>query len=523
MSSAALRRPSVRAFVVGALCLALGFLVFGAGLDGPFVFDDFDAIVANESLASWATAFRPPVDTSFAGRPLVNASVALDRALFGLEPAALHRTNLVLHVACVLLAMALVRAVVRGPRVDRPELAGPVALGAGLLALVHPLNSEVVYYASPRTELVLALFFFGTFLCVARRVTGGGTAWLVGAIALAWLGALSKEVMAVTPPLAFLFVAAYFADGFGDAWRRHKRLFLGLASAWVPIALSVASSPRALSVGLGIAGGPIDYLKMQCLVLPAYALRVVWPADLIFDYGMLVPVTWGAALPGFGALGVAFVGACWLMWKRPALGFPALFVFVVLAPSSSFVPIVTEIGADRRMYLPLFAILATALFGLARWLGPRTALAAAALAAIPLGVVSHARGDDFATPLALWESTVRVRPENPRAWFNVADQHARAGRFEEALPAVREAARIFPGQGEFRLSHGAALANLGRFDEALVELEAADSLLTTNAAKDAQLRVLAAQGRIGEARRRLRGWTLDEGLARTAVELGIQP
>ena len=38
------------------------------------------------------------------------------------------------------------------------------------------------------------------------------------------------------------------------------------------------------------------------------------------------------------------------------LGFLGVWFFVTLAPTSSVVPIATEVGAERRMYLPLMAL-----------------------------------------------------------------------------------------------------------------------------------------------------------------------
>src|SRR5205814_7979214 len=61
--------------------------------------------------------------------------------------------------------------------------------------------------------------------------------------------------------------------------------------------------------------------------------------------------------------------------KWPRLGFLGAWFFVTLAPTSSIVPIATEVGAERRMYLPLAALVALA--GVAgargvRLLGPTT-------------------------------------------------------------------------------------------------------------------------------------------------------
>lgn len=513
---------SIHPLLVLAVLFGVGFLVFGGGLGGPFVYDDNETIVHNESLESFGTALFPPKDTSFAGRPTANVSMWLDKVLFGLEdPTHVHRTNLILHVLCVFLLGRLLAQVLAGPRIGRPDLSAPVAIGAGLLALVHPLNAEVVYYASPRTETLLVAFLAGSLLCLLRRIETKSTGWLVAMIVLAWGGAFSKEVMVITPLIVFLFLAAYFAEGFVDAWAKYKLELLAFSSCVLPAIGIMLTKPRTLSVGTHLAGGPIDYLKSQCLVLPAYLRRLFWPDDLIFDYGFLLPVSWSEAAPGFAFLGIAFLVACWLMWSRPALGFPALFTFLILAPSSSLMPIVTEIGADRRVYLPVFAFLATVVFIASRWRGGWVALGLAVFLAVPLGLVSRARGGDYATRLALWESVVEACPENPRAWYNVAECHMDAGDVLAAQPAIATAAELFEGDVNVRMNHGAVLSQLGRLDEALIEFEAADFWEPSDRAKDAQLRTLVGLGRADEARRRLREWSPSESLKRTALEIGL--
>jgi protein O-mannosyl-transferase len=49
--------------------------------------------------------------------------------------------------------------------------------------------------------------------------------------------------------------------------------------------------------------------------------------------------------------------------RRPPLGFLGASFFITLAPTSSVVPIATEVGAERRMYLPLIPLVVLAVVG----------------------------------------------------------------------------------------------------------------------------------------------------------------
>ena len=77
----------------------------------------------------------------------------------------------------------------------------------------------------------------------------------------------------------------------------------------------------------------------------------------------------------YGALVLILAGlTVWALVRRPKVGFLGLWFFTTLSPTSSIVPIATEVGAERRMYLPLAAIVVLAVVGLA-WaagaMGPR--------------------------------------------------------------------------------------------------------------------------------------------------------
>jgi hypothetical protein len=49
--------------------------------------------------------------------------------------------------------------------------------------------------------------------------------------------------------------------------------------------------------------------------------------------------------------------------KRPAVAYLGTWFFATLAPASSFIPVATEVGAERRMYLPLIAVVVAGVVG----------------------------------------------------------------------------------------------------------------------------------------------------------------
>src|ERR1019366_10113247 len=83
------------------------------------------------------------------------------------------------------------------------------------------------------------------------------------------------------------------------------------------------------------------------------------------------------------ALVAALVAATvWALVRRPALGFLGAWFFLILAPSSSFVPVATETMAEHRMYLPLIAVVVLAAVAAWAWLGRLSLVLCLALAAL---------------------------------------------------------------------------------------------------------------------------------------------
>ena len=81
-----------------------------------------------------------------------------------------------------------------------------------------------------------------------------------------------------------------------------------------------------------------------------------WPRNLVLDYGVPLSLTLADVwLPMVAVLALAVIVLV-LVVRRPQAGFLGAWFFITLAPTSSIVPIVTEVGADRRMYLALAGI-----------------------------------------------------------------------------------------------------------------------------------------------------------------------
>jgi tetratricopeptide (TPR) repeat protein len=153
------------------------------------------------------------------------------------------------------------------------------------------------------------------------------------------------------------------------------------------------------------------------------------------------------------------------------VGFLAAWVFITLAPTSSIIPIATEVGAERRMYLPLMALASLVVVGaysldmLRRRVTPAGAAAALATMLLLLGSATFLRNQDFGSGLLLAQSVLARRPiDYSHALVGV--ELAALHQDDEAAGELRLAVDTYP---ESRYNLGIVLFNLKRYDEAIHE------------------------------------------------------
>jgi len=493
-----------------ALVVAVVLVYALGGLGGPFVFDDREAIVDNVSLdgGSSIDLLWPPADTPVAGRPVVNLSFAASKALSGLDPFAFRVFNLALHALTTLLLFGLLRRTLRSDALTRGthEAAGGIAFVAALLWSVHPLLSETVLYVVQRSELWFGFFYVALLYAVARAAERKQP-WSVIAVLVCALGCLSKEAMITAPVVALLYDRTFVAGSFGEAWRRRKGLYLWLFATWAIVLAVLIAAPRAESVGFhadrGAGGGAVDYLLAQGELLPRYLRLLVVPTPLVFDYGTLRPVELDPALGARLALlvGLFIATVVWLV-KRPVLGFVGAVFFVVLAPTSSFVPILTEIGAERRMYVPAMALIVLVVAALQRAAsggavaGRKLAVPVTVLVLVGLSFGTILRAREYASRVSIWTTVVERRPQNARGHYNLGVALTDEGRPLDAIPEYEQAIALRPAYGEAHDNLGSTLAMLGRLGEALEHNQRAAELIPGEARPVANLALtLFAAGR----------------------------
>ncbi|KKM70562.1 hypothetical protein LCGC14_1439490 [marine sediment metagenome] len=476
--------------LAAALITVAGIGVYLNSFQGTFLLDDRGWIVNKRDVHGLPAMWEALPDLRRLGmRPMLALSVAVNWELGGDNVWGYHAFNLAVHVLAGLLLFGVVRRTLAGERLGarygRP--ATPLALVVALLWLVHPLQTSSVMYIVQRSELMMGLFFLLTLYCVIR---GHGSKrrglWHVGATIACLLGACSKPVMVAAPLIVLLHDRVFVYGTFRKAFRRQRWLYAGLAGTWGLLAAMVWAAPPARSAGFGMAGlTPWQYAASQPGVILHYLRLTFWPTPLILDYGWPVAKTLQAILWPSLAVGGLFVGTLLALWRRPAMGFVGMWFFLILGPTSSFLPI-RDLAFEHRMYLSLAAVVSVVVIVtyvggrevLRRFripAGPQWMLATGLVAATvtALGFLTVRRNRDYHDELDMWRDVAQRRPDHARVHFNLGRSLGREDRLDESIKCYRRAVELRPRYVKANNNLAVALIRKGELDEAFEYLRRA--------------------------------------------------
>lgn len=392
-----------------------------------------------------------------------------------MNPAAFHGANLLLHAGCVLLVYLIVRRYA--------GLSLSAALGAAVFA-VHPLQVETVAWVSAFRDLLATMFALAAILFYTTGRTpraGPLNVSYASAIVCFLLALLSKPTSAVLPLILLAMDTR--------PWRlrlMHVGPMFALAAAcavWTRLAQpSTHLEPPPLWIRPLVAGDALAF----------YLYKLIWPANLAFDYGRTPD------------------GISWLTWIVPVavavmirisaarLWVTAGWIFLCgLLPVLGLVPFDYQeksTVADHYVYLSMLGV-ALAVAGLKRakvivaamilllgawswvqtwhWQNTRS-LAEHGLdvnprswSAMNLLAWEAFERQDAAQAEALSKRSLEIRPDNIDALINLGRALAEQGRVAEAIKPLERAVEVRPDLADAHASLAAAYFELGRLQESM--------------------------------------------------------
>jgi len=505
---------------ITAILVYAGFEAYGPALHGPFVYDDFtlpfSSPFSNGHLMEWINHVRP----------LLMLSYWMNFLLSGRATYPYHLFNLLCHLANATAVFLIARRIWAREMLDgaRREI---LAVFAGTLFLLHPIQTESVAWIAGRSESFSALFFlyaFTLFLYRPSNALGWGRSVVI--LVLFACAVASKEHTA-SLPILLVFTDLWWSpsDRIG-AVRRNWRLYLPMLCGSL-VAAKIIWGVVSSSASAGFAGAGVNwssYALTQCRVFFVYLRLFLFPVGQNIDYDM----PWSANLLDFwslaGLIGIVTLGlAAWRLRSRFPVGCYGFFVFLILlAPTSSFIPIKDPI-AERRLYLPMLGLVLVACEFLFHAMPERRRIVAvASLLMVAAAIATNHRSQLWGSEVALWQDTVAKSPNKIRGYSHLVHGLVTEHHCPEALQRLDELSRRRSIDPQL-LEHWAyAYDCVNEPEHALEKLEQAASLKPSaltylHIARD-QLALNRAQDALGSLNRALE---LDATLETAYIQRGI--
>jgi tetratricopeptide (TPR) repeat protein len=477
--------------------------------------------------------------------PMVWLSHMADCQLYGVTPGGHHLTNVLLHVANVLLLFALLN-----------RMTGAVwrsGFAAALFAW-HPLHVESVAWIAERKDVLSGFFFMLTLWAYVRyaevhspqsggsgqkpevrsqrsavRIPGpesglhlpSSLCYLLSLLFFA-LGLMSKPML-VTLPLVLLLLDYWPLQRFQlNTQNLTLKTLSPLLLEKLPfMALSLAASALAVWAQQNVqaVGTEPLFLRLENAAVSyvTYLGKFLWPVNLavFYPYPASIPL-WraGGATVALGVISWAVIRGT---QPRRYLGVGWFWFLGTLVPVIGLVQVGMQAMADRYTYIPYIGLGLTVSWGLAdlaeAWPCGRAMLAG--IAALALGgclAATRAQVKYWRSSTALYEHALKVTADNYMAHDDLGNELLDEGKLDGAVKEFQEVIRLTPTIGKPYSDLGKAYALQGKLDEAM--------LMFSNAAR---LNPGLAQARWNLGAAWLLKGKVAEGLAEMKIAVRLSP
>tara|TARA_B100000686_G_scaffold263121_1_gene276727 strand:- start:953 stop:2791 length:1839 start_codon:yes stop_codon:yes gene_type:complete len=463
--------------------IALSFLVYNETLDGEFLWDDDNHILAVYDINNTEGLKRIWVEPGVLNQyyPLTYSFFWLENKIWNLDPRGYHSINIILHSINGFLLFLVLR-----------KLAFFGGFWVALIFLIHPIQVESVAWITERKNVLSGFFYFSSLLFYLRFSGFGkilGTRLKTKAIVLnyffsigCYVLALLSKTVTVTLPAVFLLLH-FWKKGFINKKVVYSIIpffLIGLALCWVPSELE--KQHVLLRCGDDCIFEPMERFIIAGGAFWFYLWKLTWPINLTFIYPRWEISGTSPALYLFPASAITLMLILWvgrIRWGRGLLS--SVFFYVgTLFPAMGFIsyyPIRYSFVANHFQYLAgigwivifvfalkiLYQYLRETNFYLGIWIF--TFLVYFGIFALTLlaWVQTHAYKNE--------ETLYRqILERNPNSWmplYNLGIILLERNQPREALKYLTRAVESKPDFSNIHNNIGIALSRLGRKDAAM--------------------------------------------------------
>lgn len=436
---------SITVKVQAGLLLALGFLAYIPMLSNGFTYFSDDNYVLNNAIIqhlSWHNIkyiFSAYFDGHY--HPFTMLSLGMTWALAGSNPILYQWTNLLLHLANVVLVLWLVRLLFRNP-----EMAFLVALLFG----IHTIHVESVARITERKDMLYTLFYLLSAVAYVKYLDRKKPLFYIYSLFLFTCSLLSKGQA----------VSLFFTVVLIDYLRERKLLSFKVILEKLPFFVLALFFGYLNLMAQRYTGYFLDYKAMAfyepvvdaSFVLTNYLARMILPVNLsaLYPYPNLT----GAAVPAWMWLYLlTFIVIIFLIiyfYKRNRIiFFGMMFYLFNIILMLRIIPVAENISPDRYNYVPSigFFIILYCIYQYVKNNKPKSqrptnyALSAYLLL---LFILTLLRTPVWKSGETVWSDAYKKYPKNTYILQNMANLRISQGKFKEGYALVEKALEADP-------------------------------------------------------------------------------
>ncbi len=438
------------------ICCVAGFALYGNVLGGSFQYDDYPVIVNNPVIetADPVELFRRVAHPT---RYISYLTFAWNYALHGRNPLGFHVVNVLIHIVNAWLVALLVCGLTRTPRlVGNAQRHGEwLAFGAGMLFLVHPLQTESVSYITQRFTSLATLFYLSALLCyVTGRLAGNARQrglYFAACLGLTGLGMLTKQIVLTLPVMILVTELLLFGRPKG------RRLIamgvaVGLAVLVIPALYQFdVSGIFSIQHESGSHRGDwitsASYQRTQPRVVLTYLRLLIWPLEQNLLYDFRLSPTWmdGRTVGALSVFALLIAFAVWRIRVNPLIAWGVCWFFVTLSVESTVIPI-RHVIFEHRTYLPSVGFFTLVAVGGERLIRrqPTVGIAAALVVWMSLAVLTVQRNHLWADGVRMWTDVAAKSPAQAKPFYNLGYEYLRDNDLDQAFTNFSRAIEIDP-------------------------------------------------------------------------------
>ena len=423
--------------------------------------------------------------------PLTWLSMMLDYALYEMNPAGYHWTNLLFHIANTLLLFFLLS-----------RMTGAVWKSAFVAALfaLHPLHVESVAWISERKDVLSTFFWMLTMGAYVSYVKKPGIITYLPVLFAFSLGLMAKSML-VTLPFVLLLMDFWPLERFPrrqpidniiisnqtqmqstgrdpSTWRIIYEK-MPLIALTIPVSIVAIIAQRQAGAMQPIEWLSLDMRLANALVSYAwYVWKMLIPSNLSVFYPH--PGFWPMWKVVLSGLFLVLISAAVLQWGRryPYLPTGWLWYLGTLVPVIGLVHIGSQAMADRYSYIPLIGLFIMVAWGtddiLEHHRYRQAILGSLALVTIiGLITVTSQQLRYWQNGITLFRHNIVTTAPNYTSHYNLGVYLMEKGNYEDAISQFRKAIQLRPDIPTAHNNLGFCFYRKGEFPQAINEYKAA--------------------------------------------------